>query len=94
MNILKWMVFVKWRVWWKKLIDGENIIVMFNRLRLIFKYIKDFGKLENRKEDISMKEGKVWIGNLEKEKCIYVYIKLEISNIKVVCYFVYYISKS
>lgn len=31
---------------------------MFNRLRSIFKYTKDSGKSENRKEDTSMKEGK------------------------------------
>ena len=52
----------------EKLTDGENKTVMFNKLRLIFKYTWDSKKSENRREEIKTKEEKVWIGDSYKEK--------------------------
>ena len=43
----------------EKLTDGENTTVMFNTLRLIFRYTRDSKKSENRREETKTKKGRV-----------------------------------
>ena len=43
----------------EKITDGENTTVMFNTLRLIFRYTRDSKKSENRREETKTKKGRV-----------------------------------